>query len=58
MIDLKDQVFGRLTVVSLRSRGERLWLCRCECGNETLVKGSHLRAGNTQSASVRLNWQP
>lgn len=30
-------------------RGEWKWLCKCECGNETIVYGSHLRNGDTLS---------
>lgn len=44
--------FGRLTV--LRRSGTRVascigWLCRCECGTETIVKSSYLAKGHTRS---------
>ena len=29
--------------------GKARWLCRCDCGNETIVVGSNLRKGNTKS---------
>ena len=37
-------VFGRLTLLSqIGNRGKRaLWLCRCECGNETTVSSTNL----------------
>lgn len=50
--DLTGEVFGRLTVVKeygRDKRGEVLWLCRCECGNEVVVLGSNLRSSATTS---------
>lgn len=29
--------------------GAALWLCRCDCGKETIVKGGSLQSGNTKS---------
>ncbi len=26
-----------------------MWLCKCDCGNETIVRGSNLRSGGTKS---------
>lgn len=51
------ETFGRLTVIDLaysaRRRngkaGERIMLCRCECGNKVDVKTSNLKSGNTKS---------
>ena len=51
-IDLTRQRFGRLTVVQRAEtdkRGHAIWLCRCDCGNKTVVPGSVLRQGATQS---------
>ncbi len=50
-MDLTGQVFGRLTVVSrAEDKGGRVsWNCRCECGNNSIVKGRHLRSGCTRS---------
>ena len=50
--DMTGMKFGRLTVVKESGRdkhGNTLWLCKCECGNETIVKGSNLRNGRTTS---------
>lgn len=51
--DMKGMVFGRLTVLrenETRSReGQLVWICRCECGKTTAVKGRNLRTGNTRS---------
>lgn len=39
--------YGRLRPVKyIWGRG---WLCLCDCGNETVVTGGNLRAGNVQS---------
>lgn len=52
MIDLTNKRFGKLTVIRLDGKDHRhecKWLCKCDCGNETVVYGSHLRKGNTVS---------
>lgn len=46
--DLVGQVFGKLTVIE--DSGQRydnnvLWRCKCECGAETLIKGTSLLHG-------------
>jgi hypothetical protein len=55
-IDLTGRKFGRLTVLALHPERYRYgkqtvprWLCRCDCGAETVVRGYHLRSGNTAS---------
>ena len=54
-LDLTGQRFGKLTVIGESGRqecGSRkriLWLCRCDCGAEILVRGCNLRSGNTSS---------
>lgn len=50
--DLTGKVFGKLTVlfrVQNDKQGCSQWLCQCECGNLTIVKGSSLRTGHTKS---------
>lgn len=52
LIDMIGKRFGRLTVLSRAlndHRGEARWNCLCDCGNRTVVLGSHLRKGNTVS---------
>ena len=46
-IDLTDKKFGRLTVINYL--GQSKWLCRCECGNETISNGYELRKGKAKS---------
>lgn len=45
------QVFGRLTVLSFIPTDGRhsTWLCKCECGNEKVVKVQSLVSGRTVS---------
>ena len=51
-IDIAGQKFGRLTVVSRINkdkRGNVVWLCRCNCGEEKVVVGYSLKRGKTKS---------
>lgn len=44
--------FERLVVVSRKENtkwNEARWLCKCDCGNETIVTGKLLISGNTKS---------
>jgi hypothetical protein len=44
--------FGRLVVVSESGRtktGIAMWECQCDCGNTTIVRGTHLREGSVRS---------
>ncbi|KAF0357385.1 alcohol dehydrogenase [Pediococcus acidilactici] len=51
-IDLANQTFGRLTVISFfgsSSNGNALWLCQCQCGNKCIVDSQRLQKGFTRS---------
>lgn len=52
-IDLSGQKFGKLTIISYHRASEKerraLWLCQCECGNQTTTSGKMLRSGHTKS---------
>lgn len=50
-IDLTGQRYGKLTVLSPvdKRNNKWRWLCRCDCGKETIVSGQSLRRGSTQS---------
>ena len=51
-IDITGKRFGNLVVTkkhSVDSRGEMLWQCKCDCGNETITLSSYLRTGHTKS---------
>lgn len=48
--------YGRLVVVDFvgMSKDHRaVWLCKCDCGNMTKVKGRYLRSGDTTSCGCR-----
>ena len=54
-IDLAGQRYGKLTVLSPAENvgGRTAWLCRCDCGRETVVKTHHLRSGHTKSCGCQ-----
>ena len=57
-IDLAGQMFDRLTVMQESgkdTRGETLWMCKCECGNIVNVLSSNLRTGHTKSCGCLKN---
>ena len=41
------KVYGKLTVIDFADNigTRKAWLCKCECGNEIVVKGTDLRTG-------------
>ena len=44
--------YGRLLVAEYAGRegdGAALWLCRCDCGGNAVVRGAKLRSGRTVS---------
>lgn len=55
--DETGNVYGRLTVLNFAGTADReydkskdaLWLCRCTCGNEKIIRGVNLRRGVTRS---------
>ena len=53
LIDLTGKKFERLTVIKRAkentSDNKPRWDCKCDCGNEVTVAGSHLRNGHTKS---------
>lgn len=51
-LELEGQKFGRLTAikwVSTNKQGNSEWLCKCDCGNETIVNSQKLKSGKTKS---------
>ena len=50
-LDLAGQRYGKLTVLEPAANiGDKTaWLCRCDCGNEVVVKTRHLRNGHVKS---------
>lgn len=55
-IDMTGQKFNWLTVLSrqgVQGKGQVTWLCRCDCGNETVVRGDSIRNGHTVSCGCQ-----
>jgi len=50
-IDLSERRFGSLVAIMPVTRGDetRVWLCRCDCGTESLVRAQSLVEGHTKS---------
>ena len=53
LIDLSGKKFGKLSVV--KYLGGSKWKCKCECGNETIVRRDYLKTGHTQSCGCLHN---
>lgn len=60
LIEISGQKFGRLLVLKkgpVSKRGGSHWLCRCDCGNETIAVGSCLRRGTRLSCGcLKREW--
>lgn len=49
LIDLTGEAFGRLKVVKYHGKGKnrsRLWLCKCQCGNDKITSTYKLNESN------------
>ena len=51
LIDLTGQRFNRLTVIkrAKNQNGKTMWLCKCDCGTEKVVRADSLKDGSIQS---------
>jgi hypothetical protein len=57
-IDLTGQRFGRLTVIEYNGSnkfGGSTWLCKCDCGNETIAASTNLKRKETHSCGCYFN---
>lgn len=57
-IPMIGKTFGQLTVLSFAGKDKDkalYWRCLCACGQETVVRGSHLRYGETKSCGCDQN---
>jgi len=55
-IDIKGKRFGMLTVIGepeKNTNNHNMYLCRCDCGNEKKIYGTHLRSGKTISCGCK-----
>lgn len=56
--NLIGEKFGRLTVINYISKDknkQRIWLCKCDCGNEKMVPTKYLTSGDTKSCGCLLS---
>lgn len=57
-IDETGNRYARLLVLHEFAEANRVaarWVCRCDCGTQTVVRGPDLRQGNTRSCGCLLN---
>ena len=62
LIDLTGNRYGSLVVIKRdtehRVNSKRtFWLCRCDCGNNTVVDGQKLKRGTTKSCGCKYHWR-
>ena len=49
-LDLENLRFGKLTAIQVaRVKNKRVWLCRCDCGNDRYYSPSQLNSGQIKS---------
>ena len=51
-LELIGQRYGRLVVVERKGsnkQGNSMWLCKCDCGQETIVNSQRLKSAKTKS---------
>ena len=56
-IDITGQKFNKLTAIERLENGSGgvpIWLCKCDCGNFTRVRGSNLKNGSVKSCGCML----
>lgn len=56
VVDMTGQRFGRLTVIERAGSAKdktAMWRCLCDCGTETVARGSDLRKGHYQSCGCQ-----
>lgn len=52
LINITGTKYNKLTVlykVKAKSKASAYWLCKCDCGQETVVAGCKLKSGSTKS---------
>ena len=56
-LDLTGQRFGRLTALRPAEdiNSSTAWVCRCDCGQETVVRTNNLRSGRSRSCGGHPN---
>lgn len=60
-IDITGQRFGQLTVIKFDHKDykrQQFWLCKCDCGKESVVMGHNLKSGGTKSCGCSFSTSP
>ena len=55
--DITGMRFGRLVALEYAGKGinkQTLWICKCDCGNKTIVRLESLTSGRTQSCGCKM----
>lgn len=58
VVDITGNRYGRLVAdfpVEIKANVGQLWLCKCDCGNDTIVPAKRLRAGKVKSCGCLRN---
>jgi hypothetical protein len=58
IVDETGNTYGKLTVIEYagaNSRHHATWRCKCDCGNEIIATGGHLRCGGVKSCGCLRN---
>lgn len=55
VIDISGMKYGRLTVIEFSEmrKGKSFWLCRCDCGNSSVIVGNNLKNGHSESCGCK-----
>lgn len=50
-VDIAGRKFNLLTAISISEKRKYgvYWLCQCDCGNQKVILGQHLKSGGTKS---------
>lgn len=53
--DLTGRIFGQLTVLAYAgpAPGHQLWLCRCSCGREVVIRSNNLLTGHNKGCGCQ-----
>jgi len=54
IIDLTNQRFGKLVVLRRNNSKDYKWVCKCDCGQECIIRRVHLKNGHTKSCGCLL----
>ena len=58
--NLVGKKFDNMTVIARKGSNKKrskLWICRCDCGREKIMRGASLHKNNMHSCGCRNRWQ-